>query len=113
MDDPVSALDTHVRQMVFEQVIQGLLKDKTRVLATHAVEFAQRADKVIVLENGRIVDIGKFDELEKRCEYIKKIQEVHMENFHEVQKATESEVQEKVADNESTGSNSHDSSSSH
>ena len=84
MDDVVSALDTHVRQMVFEQVIQGLLRDKTRVLATHAVEFMQLADRVVVLENGKISDIGSFNELKDRCEYIQKISNVHEENFHNI-----------------------------
>lgn len=63
MDDPVSALDTHVRQMVFQQVIKGLLKDKTIILATHAVDFMQLADRVVVMEKGRILDVGTFSEL--------------------------------------------------
>lgn len=77
MDDPVSALDTHVRQMVFEQVIKGLLKDKTIVLATHAVDFMQLADRVVVMEKGRILDVGTYSELEKRCDYMQRISKVH------------------------------------
>jgi len=50
-----------------------LLKDKTRVLATHAVEFMQLADRVVVMEKGRIVDSGSYAELEQRCSYIQRI----------------------------------------
>ncbi len=39
MDDPISALDATVRHAVFEQVFTGLMKDKTRILTTHAIEF--------------------------------------------------------------------------
>lgn len=60
MDDPISALDMHVRTMIYEQVIMGLLKEKTRVLATHAVEFMQLADRVVVMQEGRIIDIGPY-----------------------------------------------------
>ena len=39
MDDPISALDSHVRQAVSEMVFTGLMKDKTRILVTHDVDF--------------------------------------------------------------------------
>jgi ABC-type multidrug transport system fused ATPase/permease subunit len=88
LDDPVSALDTHVRQMVFEQLIKGLLKDKTKILATHAVDFMKLADRVIVMEKGRISDVGSYPELEKRCNYIQRISKVHEDNFHDVNEKT-------------------------
>ena len=54
MDDPISALDANVRKMIFEQVFTGLMKDKTRVLVTHAVDFIHLADHVIIMKEGRI-----------------------------------------------------------
>ena len=39
MDDPMSALDTHVRKNIFDYVLQGMLKGKTNILVTHATEF--------------------------------------------------------------------------
>ena len=39
MDDPISALDDDVRKAIFEMVFTGLMKDKTRILVTHAIEF--------------------------------------------------------------------------
>jgi len=55
MDDPVSALDVNVRKKIFKQVINGLLRDKTRILATHATDFLTVADRVIIMKKGRIV----------------------------------------------------------
>ena len=49
MDDPISALDADVRKKVFTDVFVGLMKDKTRVLVTHAVDFIHLADHIIIM----------------------------------------------------------------
>lgn len=54
MDDPISALDANVRKKIFKQVFQGLLKQKTRVLVTHAVDFLHLSDRIVVLKGGKI-----------------------------------------------------------
>jgi len=55
MDDPISALDSNTRKKVFKRVFQNMLKNKTRILATNAIDFVHLADKVIVLkEDGAI-----------------------------------------------------------
>ena len=64
MDDPISALDANVRKLIFKQVFQGLLKKKTRVLVTHAIDFLHLADRICVLKNGEIQAIGTFQELQ-------------------------------------------------
>jgi ATP-binding cassette subfamily C (CFTR/MRP) protein 5 len=54
MDDPISALDSNTRKKVFKRVFQNMLKGKTRILATNAIDFVHLADKVIVLKDGGI-----------------------------------------------------------
>ena len=58
MDDPLSALDAHVKKEIFEKVICHKLKDKTRLLATHAIDILDRVDKIIVIDQGRIIHQG-------------------------------------------------------
>ena len=72
MDDPLSALDVLVKKQIFEKVILGELKGKTRVLITHSGDFIDQADKIIVLNKGRISHQGSFEEL-KDYDYFKKI----------------------------------------
>ena len=48
LDDPLSAVDAHVAQHLFEQCITGLLRDKTRILVTHQTRFLAQADLVVV-----------------------------------------------------------------
>ena len=95
MDDPISALDANVRKMIFEQVFVGLMKDKTRVLVTHAVEFLQLADHVIVMKDGRVEVQGTYEELQNNP-YMTEIQEIHAKNKREMQKESIFEALEEI-----------------
>lgn len=55
LDDPLSAVDTHVAKDLFEKCVRGFLKNKTVLLATHQLQFLKYADIIIVVENVSIV----------------------------------------------------------
>ena len=65
MDDPLSAVDAHVGRHIFEKAICGLLKTKSRVLATHQLHVLNKCDRIIWLQEGRIVTIDTFENLMK------------------------------------------------
>ena len=67
MDDPISALDAHVRKLIIKNVILGKLKNKTRILVTHAIDFVHYADSIIIMDKGRISAQGTFDELQENA----------------------------------------------
>lgn len=54
LDDPISALDVDVRKLIYTEVINGILKDKTRILATHAIDYLEMADRTVIMKEGRI-----------------------------------------------------------
>ena len=64
-DDPLSALDVHVGEHLFYNVLgpNGALKDKTRILVTHAIKFLPYVDKIILMDDGDILCHGTYDEL--------------------------------------------------
>ncbi|XP_034535298.1 multidrug resistance-associated protein 1-like, partial [Notolabrus celidotus] len=68
LDDPLSAVDAHVGQHIFDRVIgpRGLLKDKTRVLVTHGLNFLSKVDLVLVMDQGQISEMGSYMELMER-----------------------------------------------
>jgi ABC-type multidrug transport system fused ATPase/permease subunit len=67
MDDPLSAVDAHVGEALFDLCIKGeLMRDKTRVLVTHHVHFLERCDTILVMDKGRIVASGTFQELQSQ-----------------------------------------------
>ncbi|GAA5825076.1 hypothetical protein JCM11251_006090 [Rhodosporidiobolus azoricus] len=63
LDDVLSAVDAHVGAHIFEHAIKGALGDRTRIMVTHAVQYLPEADLVLVMENGRIVERGHYQEL--------------------------------------------------
>ncbi|KAJ0067200.1 hypothetical protein NL108_012940, partial [Boleophthalmus pectinirostris] len=65
LDDPLSAVDAHVGKHLFDKVIgpNGLLRDKTRVLVTHAVSFLPFVDEIIVLKDGTVSEVGSYNSL--------------------------------------------------
>jgi ATP-binding cassette subfamily C (CFTR/MRP) protein 1 len=63
MDDPLSAVDAHVGRHIFDNAIMGLLKNKSRILATHQLWVLNRCDRIIWLEEGKIQAIDTFDNL--------------------------------------------------
>ncbi|XP_071043193.1 multidrug resistance-associated protein 1 isoform X2 [Parasteatoda tepidariorum] len=65
LDDPLSAVDAHVGKHIFEEVIgpKGVLKKKTRILVTHRISVLPEVDTIVVLQNGKVSEIGSYSEL--------------------------------------------------
>ncbi|KAF9107851.1 Multidrug resistance-associated protein 1 [Mortierella sp. GBA35] len=64
-DDPLSAVDAHVDQHLWQHLIgpSGLLKDKTRILVTHAIHHLEQVDQIVVIKDGKISETGQYDAL--------------------------------------------------
>ena len=65
-DEATSALD-NVTQDKVQKAIYGLDKDKTILIIAHRLSTVNKCDKIIVVDDGNIVDIGTHKELYKRC----------------------------------------------
>lgn len=52
LDDPLSAVDTHVGKQLFKQCITGYLKNKIVILVTHQIQYLQELDNILYLEEG-------------------------------------------------------------
>jgi len=62
LDDSFSAVDTHTE----EDILKGLrefMKDRTTIMVSHRVSTAKDADKIVVLDKGRIAEQGSHEEL--------------------------------------------------
>jgi ABC-type multidrug transport system fused ATPase/permease subunit len=51
LDDPLSAVDAHVGQYLLQHCICEFLKDKTRVLITHQLQYLNMAENIIILDH--------------------------------------------------------------
>lgn len=65
LDEATSALDTEAERLV-QQALTTLLMNRTSFVIAHRLSTIRRADAIIVLDRGRIVEIGKHDELVAR-----------------------------------------------
>ncbi|XP_059049399.1 ATP-binding cassette subfamily C member 4-like [Achroia grisella] len=63
LDDPLSAVDAHVGRHLFESCVVGYLRNTTRILVTHQLQFLRDVDQIIILKNGAIAAAGDFDTL--------------------------------------------------
>uniref|UniRef100_A0A8C8I031 ATP-binding cassette sub-family B member 6 n=1 Tax=Oncorhynchus tshawytscha TaxID=74940 RepID=A0A8C8I031_ONCTS len=63
LDDPLAAVDTDVAHHLMERCIMGILRSKTRILCTHRIEFVDKADVVILMDNGTIIKTGTPEEV--------------------------------------------------
>ncbi|KAK5646964.1 hypothetical protein RI129_005428 [Pyrocoelia pectoralis] len=65
LDDPLSAVDTHVGRKLFRRCINGFLEDKTVILVTHQVQFLKDVDGIVILEGGCVKAQGTFEQLQE------------------------------------------------
>jgi ATP-binding cassette subfamily C protein len=64
-DESTSALDVHTESALFE-ALQEFLKEKTVIIIAHRLSTVTRADYIYVLENGKILEEGSREDLEKQ-----------------------------------------------
>ncbi|CAK9828615.1 ABC transporter C family member 4 [Anthophora retusa] len=70
LDDPLSAVDTHVSKHLFEECMQKYLAGKTRILATHQLQYVKNVDAIILIEQGKVTMFSYYqDLLNQRPEY--------------------------------------------
>lgn len=67
LDEATSALDNKSESIV-QQAIDNLMKDRTVFIIAHRLSTVRNADKIVVVNNGRIAEIGSHAELIKRPE---------------------------------------------
>ncbi len=62
LDEPTAQLDVRGEAAVFEQVLAAT-RDVTTILISHRFSTVRQADRICVLEHGRVIELGSHDEL--------------------------------------------------
>ncbi len=83
LDEPTSSLDTH-SQAVIQQSIENLIQGKTVLVISHRLSTVTRANKILVLEKGTLVESGTHTELLCRLGKYAELYSAQMVNDREV-----------------------------
>jgi len=62
LDEPTAQLDVRGEAEIFERILAGT-RDATTILISHRFSTVRHADRICVLEHGRVVELGTHDEL--------------------------------------------------
>ncbi|XP_068140076.1 probable multidrug resistance-associated protein lethal(2)03659 [Drosophila tropicalis] len=65
LDDPLSAVDTHVGRHLFDECMRGYLRHQLVVLVTHQLQFLEQADLIVIMDKGKIMAMGTYDDMLK------------------------------------------------
>jgi ATP-binding cassette subfamily B protein len=65
LDEATASVDTYTER-ILQKGIEILLRGRTSIIIAHRLSTVQNADKIIVIENGKIVEVGNHENLMKR-----------------------------------------------
>ncbi len=72
LDEATSSLDTESERLV-QQALENMMQNRTSVVIAHRLSTIQKADLIVVMQKGRIVEQGKHEELIFRDGFYKKL----------------------------------------
>ena len=82
LDEATSQVDLESEQAI-QQVLEKFTQDRTTVLITHRLAVLSLADRIVVMEAGRVLDTGRHEELLTRCGLYRRLYQIHFEDLRQ------------------------------
>lgn len=81
LDEATSALDTE-SEMLVQQAIENLMQNRTSIVIAHRLSTIRKADKIVVMDRGKIVETGTHAELLEKDGRYRRLYDLQFANEH-------------------------------
>ncbi|MDG2380530.1 MAG: ABC transporter ATP-binding protein [Pirellulaceae bacterium] len=76
LDEATSQIDIESEQSI-HRALESFVQGRTAIMVTHRLSTLRLASRVVVMDAGRINDVGSHEELIRRCEIYQRLHEIH------------------------------------
>jgi ATP-binding cassette subfamily B multidrug efflux pump len=84
LDEATSSIDTETERLI-QHAIEKLTEHRTSIIIAHRLATIQRADKILVLDHGQVMEEGTHQELLRKGGFYKKLYEIQFEKQEKAQ----------------------------
>ena len=82
LDEATSQIDLESESLI-QKALEGFVRGRTVIIITHRLSALALADRIAVVQDGRILDVGTHAELLARCPFYRRLYQIHFEDLRQ------------------------------